>query len=106
MMRQWQFVAAIILSAAIAAALRLPELDRRPMHGDEAVHAYKLETLRDTGTYQYDPYEYHGPTLYYSTLPVLWLSGLRTFGDMTETMLRVVPVLFGVGMILLLPLLS
>ncbi|MCH7702136.1 MAG: TIGR03663 family protein [Planctomycetes bacterium] len=106
MMRGWHFVAAIILSAVIAAALRLPDLDRRPMHGDEAVHAYKLETLRETGTYQYDPYEYHGPTLYYSTLPVLWINGVRTFGDMTETMLRVVPVLFGVGMILLLPLFS
>lgn len=104
MMRRWQFVAAIILSASIAAALRLPDLDRRPMHGDEAVHAYKLETLRATGTYHYDPFEYHGPTLYYSTLPVLWLRGVRAFGDMTETMLRVVPALFGVGMILLLSL--
>ena len=106
MMRTWQFVAAIMLCAAIAAALRLPDLHRRPMHGDEAVHAYKLETLRATGIYQYDPYEYHGPTLYYSTLPVLWINGVRSFGDMTEPMLRVVPALFGVGMILLLLLLD
>ncbi|MCC7293069.1 MAG: TIGR03663 family protein [Phycisphaerales bacterium] len=89
----------IILATAGAAALRLPHLDRRPMHGDEAVHADKLHTLWQTGEYHYDPNEYHGPTLYYLTLPVLKLAGCRSFADFTEAQLRLVPALLGIALI-------
>ena len=39
------FVAALVLSIALALALRLPGLDRRPMHNDEAVQAAKTGEL-------------------------------------------------------------
>ena len=62
------FIVLILLAAVVAAAFRLPGLEQRPMHGDEAVNAFKLgETLERRG-YEYDPHEYHGPTLNYLAL--------------------------------------
>ena len=102
---KWRYTAALLLVAAGALALRLPQLDRRPLHTDESVHAIKFRGLWEQGVYRYDPHEYHGPSLYYFTLPSAWLSGARNFADTSETTYRIVPVLFGVGLILLLPLL-
>ncbi|MBU0641500.1 MAG: TIGR03663 family protein [Planctomycetes bacterium] len=106
MMTRKTFLALLLLIAAGALALRLVRLDYRPMHCDEAVHTLKFDTLWRTGVYQYDLNEYHGPTLYYSALPVAWLSGVREFTDTSEVMFRLVPVLFGVGLILLLGLIA
>ena len=102
---KWRYTAALLLVAAGALALRLPQLDRRPLHTDESVHTIKFRGLWDQGVYRYDPHEYHGPSLYYLTLPSAWLSGARGFADTSETTYRILPVLFGVGLILLLPLL-
>ena len=77
------------------------------MHTDEAVHAVKLGELLDTGDYIYDPQEYHGPTLYYLAAPLVWLSGADSFATIaSEIPLRLVPVLFGTGLVLLLVLVS
>jgi len=99
------FWPALLVIALVALALRLPQLDRRPMHGDEAVHADKFRGLWQSGVYKYDLNEYHGPTLYYVTLPVVWLSSAKDFADLKESTLRLVPVIFGVGLVLLLGLL-
>jgi uncharacterized protein (TIGR03663 family) len=92
----------ILIAAAGALAFRLPLLDQRPMHGDEANQAVKTGILLDTGKYAYDPVEHHGPTLYYLALPVAWFSGAHDFADTTEFTYRIVPLVFGVGVILLL----
>ena len=93
----------LILAATIVAlALRLPRLDQRPMHGDEAVHADKFRLLLEERFYEYDPEEYHGPTLNYLTLLPAWLKGARTLAQVDEFTLRIVPVLVGVCLILLL----
>ena len=93
----------LILAATIVAlALRLPRLGQRPMHGDEAVHAVKFEDLLEQGVYEYDPEEYHGPTLNYLTLIPAWLSGAESLAQVTEFTLRIVPVFFGVCLVLLL----
>lgn len=84
-----------VVIVATALALRLPNLAQRPMHCDEAVHAIKFDELWRTGRYIYDPREYHGPTLYYLTLPVAWASGARNFAELSETTLRLVPALMG-----------
>jgi uncharacterized protein (TIGR03663 family) len=88
--------AVFVVAALSAAALRLPDLGRRPMHADEAVHADKFGTLLEEGHYAYDSSEFHGPTLYYLTLPSAWLEGARGYLDIDETTLRVVPALLGV----------
>ena len=59
----------LILVVTIAAfVLRIGQLERRPMHGDEAVHAVKFGKLLEEGVYRYDPSEYHGPTLILFTI--------------------------------------
>src|ERR1051325_4290029 len=104
-MNRWGALA-MLLAIGGALALRLPKLDTRPLHNDEAVNAIKVSELWQHGRYAYDPDEYHGPTLHYATLPFLWLSGARTSDDFTDATLRIAPVVFGLGLILLLPLFS
>lgn len=103
-LRTAAFGATLLLIAGFAALFRLPDLGNRPMHGDEAVHAYKLQQLRSGEGYRYDPHEYHGPTLNYLTLPALCTSGVRDPGEISEWMLRVVPALAGIALIPLLAL--
>lgn len=101
-MNRWGVLVALLLAIAGALALRLPRLDIRPLHNDEAVNAVKVNELWQHGRYAYDPHEYHGPTLHYFSLPFFWLSGARTSDQLGDTTLRLAPVAFGVGLILLL----
>lgn len=96
----------VVIAVAIALTFRLTGLDLRPMHHDEANQAVKFGTLLETGEYRYDRNDHHGPTLYYLTLPSAWIRGQLTLALLDERTLRVVPALFGVGLILLFSLLS
>lgn len=97
----------LLFSAAVVAALalRLPQLEQRAMHTDEAVHAIKFGALLEHNAYRYDPFEYHGPTLNYFTLVPAWLRGQTSLTEVDEITLRLVPAAFGVLLILLLLLL-
>ena len=99
---KYLFPVAFGVILAITLAFRLPALDLRPMHGDEANQAVKTGDLLEEGVYQYDPEEHHGPTLYYATLPVLWLMGAETLAESTEVQFRIIPVIFSILMLLLL----
>jgi uncharacterized protein (TIGR03663 family) len=99
--------AIVVLLAGIALALWSVALGQRPMHNDEAVNGIKFGQLWDHGGYQYDPNEHHGPSLPYATLVLGRLTGApQDFDQFTESRLRFVTVLFGIGLILLLPLVS
>ena len=102
MNRRVGFVILLLALAAGALAVRVVKLPMRPMHTDEAVHAWKLGDLMEHGHYRYNPIEYHGPTLNYLTLPVTWLRGITRYMDLDEQALRIVPAIFGVAMIVLL----
>ena len=104
-MNRWSALA-VLLAIAGALALRVPKLDTRPLHNDEAVNAVKVSELWQEGRYAYDPDEFHGPTLHYATLPFLWLSGARNSDELADATLRLAPVVSGVGLILLLLLLA
>ncbi|MDD8026121.1 MAG: TIGR03663 family protein [Acidobacteriota bacterium] len=92
----------LFLVALIAAAgLRFGRLDLRPMHHDEANQAVKFGALLESGQYAYDKADHHGPTLYYLTLPAAWARGQKTLAALDETTLRIVPALFGLGLIAL-----
>lgn len=100
-----RFYKSVLIFLAItgaALALRLPRLHERPMHTDEAVHAVKFISLLEDGNYQYDSYEFHGPTLNYLTLIPAWLSAAKKSTEISEITLRVVPVFFGTVIILML----
>lgn len=84
----------------IAALFRFTANDIRPFHGDEAVQGIKFVDLLENGKYQYDPHEYHGPTLVYATLVAAKLLGISQSSELTESFLRFIPALFGLLLLL------
>lgn len=106
MKRRIAFAGALLILVIGALAFRLPDLGNRPIHGDEAVHAFKFHELWKTGVYRYDANEFHGPTIYYAALPVVFLRGRHTFAELQETDLRLAIVLFGTGLVALCGLLA
>ena len=53
-------VVVILIALATGLALRLVQLDVRPMHHDEANQAIKFGALLEHGQYVYDAHEHHG----------------------------------------------
>jgi len=96
----------LLLAAGAALLLRWPGLNRRPMHNDEAVNAIKFGQLWEHKGYKYDPNEHHGPSLFYATLAFERLTAAPALDQYTDARLRFVIVLFGLGLVLLLPLLA
>ena len=79
----------------VAALVRLYQLELRPMHHDEGVNGFFLNNLIQTGIFRYDPTNYHGPTLYYFTLPLaIAAERLQMYGTWT---VRLLPLLFGLA---------
>ena len=97
----WRAVILVVVALVLGGFLRFPDLAAKPMHVDEATQAVKLGEMME-GRYAYDPVDHHGPTLLYATLPVTWFSGGRGWPDLSESELRLVPVLFGMGLLVLL----
>ncbi len=95
----WGGLFIVVLAGALL--LRTRELGLRPMHHDEANQALKFGTLLETGEYRYDKDDHHGPSLYYLTLPVARAAGRHMTTSLDESVLRLVPALFGVATILL-----
>jgi uncharacterized protein (TIGR03663 family) len=104
----WICVAVIFL---IAAVLRMYDLNLVPLHHDEGVNGNFLLRLVRQGEYQYDPANYHGPTLYYFAAFFPWVvralfgkAAMESYG-LTTVAIRMVPALFGlatIGLIFLL----
>lgn len=101
--RAWQI--GIVVIMLIAAVLRLYDLNLVPMHHDEGVNGNFLVRLVREGAYQYDPENYHGPTLYYFSAIIPWITRLlfgaaaRDNYGMTTFTVRLIPVIFGLGTI-------
>ena len=95
---RWTVFAVIAL---LAFGVRLPRLGERPMHTDEAVNAYIVGNLLAGESFRYDPQDRHGPTLYLLAKPVVRLCGAKTFSDLTETQVRLTPVIVSSIMVLL-----
>jgi uncharacterized protein (TIGR03663 family) len=101
--RYWRI--GVIAIFVIAAVLRLYDLNLVPLHHDEGVNGNFLVRLVREGFYQYDPNNYHGPTLYYFSALIPWImkllfgnSARDTYGLTTFT-IRLVPVLFSLATI-------
>ncbi|MFB3902696.1 MAG: flippase activity-associated protein Agl23 [Acidobacteriota bacterium] len=92
-------LAILIGISLLAIFLRLWRLDVRPMHHDEANQAVRTGILLETGIYRYDPENHHGPSLYYLSLPLIWLTAGRDFSETTELDFRLLPVLFGLALV-------
>lgn len=74
---------------AFALFLLCQDLSLRPFHHDEGVNGFFLTRLVREGAYKYDPGNYHGPTLYYFSLPLVAILGL------SDAAVRGTTVLFG-----------
>ena len=94
--RTWQIASGVVL--LVAALVRLYALELNPLHHDEGVNGFFLLKLINQGVYQYDPANYHGPTLYYFALLAAKLFKLAGAG-LTTYAIRIVPVAFGVGLV-------
>ncbi len=87
------------------AFLRLYDLGLVPFHHDEGVNGNFLVTLVREGRYQYDPQNYHGPTLYFFSAVIPWIVrffGGKSAGDtygLTTFNVRLVTAAFGVATI-------
>ena len=68
----------------------------RTFHPDEANQAFTTGRLLETGMYQYDPKDHHGPTLYYAAAAMQKAAGINSTASLNETLLRGTPVLFAV----------
>jgi len=85
----WRAAALVVLVAA--AWLRTYDLERKPLHHDEGVNGFFLTKLVRQGVYEYDPNNYHGPTLYYLSLLPVAARGLDTIA------IRLVPAVTGLA---------
>ena len=92
----------LCLSVLLALILRVPDLDQRPFHNDEAVNAVKAGDLLEQGGYRYDPDEFHGPLLPYGTLLLVRATSGASAERTTEASFRWLALLFGVALIPLL----
>ncbi len=92
-------VVILVNVSLVALFLRVWQLDLRPMHHDEANQAVRTGILLETGTYRYDPEDHHGPSLYYLSLPLAWLTAGRDFSRTSEVTFRLVPALFGLALV-------
>ena len=88
--------------AFIALLFCTVDIHNRPLHGDEGVNTIKFKILYGYGTFHYNPHEYHGPSLYYLSYPVMLANGLPSYAESTVGMYRFVPAFFLVGTIALL----
>jgi uncharacterized protein (TIGR03663 family) len=95
---RWAF---FFVLALLAFAVRLPKLDQRPMHTDESVNAYLTGEILGGESYHYDPRDRHGPVLYLVAEPLARMCGARNFSELTETELRLTPVIVGSATVLL-----
>jgi uncharacterized protein (TIGR03663 family) len=99
------WLVACLAILALAAFLRFYDLDLVPLHHDEGVNGNFLVRLVRDRQYQYDPGNYHGPTLYYLAAVFPWLlrmlfgpNAQNNYGLTTEA-IRSVPALFGLATI-------
>lgn len=90
-----------IVIIIFAGLLRFFSVADRPVHTDEAVNAFKLADLLENGNYMYDRNEYHGPALYYLSLPVAWVRSQTSITTLDEVTLRAVPAIAGMMLIFL-----
>jgi uncharacterized protein (TIGR03663 family) len=101
--RLWVAGASAVL--ILGAALRLYKLSLVPLHHDEGVNGYLVRRLVRQGFYQYDPQNYHGPTLYYFSAVVPWISrflfgeSFRDVYGLSTFTIRFVTVAFGLATI-------
>ena len=88
--------------AVIAAGvfLRIQNANARILHSDEAVQAFQLWELMETGRYEYDPVDKHGPLLYYLSLALNKIVGINA-SELSQANIRFVSIAASAGLLYL-----
>jgi predicted membrane-bound mannosyltransferase len=76
---RWTCWVAFLLVAVLGLLIRLPHLDVRPMHTDEAVNAYIVGQVLGGNSFSYDPRDRHGPLLVAVALPLARMQRAKNF---------------------------
>jgi uncharacterized protein (TIGR03663 family) len=95
------FLLLALFAIGLGAFYRLPGLERRPMHTDEAILAVKAGEFWETGRFQYDPHDYHGPALHQVTWVWGHLAGWQGPEYWTPAQVRMVAVACGLALLLM-----
>ncbi len=97
----FSFLILVLLGLGLGFFYRLPGLERRPMHADEAILGVKLAEYWQTGHFQYDSKDYHGPGLHQTSKAWGGLTGWELDpAAWAEGDLRFVVALTGLGVML------
>lgn len=97
----FSFLILVLLGLGLGFFYRLPGLERRPMHADEAILGVKLAECWQSGHFQYDSKDYHGPGLHQTSKAWGLLTGWESDPSAwMEDDLRFVVVLTGLGVML------
>lgn len=94
------FIILVLLGLGLGLFYRLPGLERRPVHTDEAILGLKLADYWESGHFTYDPRDYHGPALHQVAMAWGRMTGWAEPASWTESDLRMVAVLAGLGVLL------
>ena len=94
------FIILVLLGLGLGLFYRLPGLERRPVHTDEAILGLKLADYWESGHFTYDPRDYHGPALHQVAMAWGRMTGWAEPASWTESDLRLVAVLAGLGVLL------
>lgn len=89
------FFRSAVAITVFATFLRYFMLLLRPIHHDEGVNGWMLTNLLRDNKYQYDPSNYHGPTIYFIAYPLMKMFGLVSWP------LRGLSSLFGLLMVIM-----
>ncbi len=69
----------IILLLVLAVISRLILLDLRPLHHDEGVNYFFVKQIINTGTFEYNPFNYHGPFYFFLLATSFIILGISEF---------------------------
>lgn len=97
---RWKTLLVLLaLALGLGTLYRFTELGKKPVHTDEAILALKTQEYWRTGSFEYDPKDYHGPFLHHLTK---WVGGARGWNpeSLTEEQVRWVVALCGLLLVL------
>lgn len=86
------YVLLVVFAIGLALFYRVPNLETRPLHTDEAILATKTAEFWTTGRFAYDPSDYHGPALHYAVGLIGTLGGWGAPETWPDTQVRWVAV--------------
>ncbi len=87
------------LAFVAALLVRLPGIESRPFHTDEAVNAFIVGEALSPEGYHYQVNDHHGPVLFYLAAAVLRMGGVSRVAQMDAWMLRLMTVIAGAALV-------